>query len=64
MLELESEVKSLNRTLITTQNKLLANEQGRPQFDSMSGLMIKYKEVHGFTEQADRFMEVEERLTN
>jgi|JI6StandDraft_1071083.scaffolds.fasta_scaffold04842_4 hypothetical protein len=42
-------MKSLSRTLIKTQDKLLENEQGRTQFDSMSGLMIKYKEVHGFT---------------
>jgi len=57
-------MKSLNRTLVKTQDKLLENEQGRPYFDSMSGMIIKYKEVHGYTEQASRFLEVEEKLTN
>jgi hypothetical protein len=56
-------MKSLNKTLINTQDKLMENELGRGQFDSMSGLVIKYKEVHAFTEQAERFMEAEKLLT-
>jgi hypothetical protein len=55
-------MKYLNKTLINTQDKLMENELGKSQFDSMSGLLIKYKEVHRFTEQAERFMEAEEQL--
>jgi hypothetical protein len=42
-------MKSLNKTLIKTQDKLMENELGRGEFDSMSGFVIKYKEVHAFT---------------
>jgi hypothetical protein len=53
---MESEMQSLNKTLLKTQDKLLENERGHGHFDSMSGLMIKYREVHSYTEQANRFM--------
>jgi hypothetical protein len=56
ILEMESEMQSLNKTLLKTQDKLLENERGHGHFDSMSGLMIKYREVHSYTEQANRFM--------
>lgn len=57
-------MQSLNKTLLKTQDKLLENERGHGHFDSMSGLMIKYREVHSYTEQANRFMQIEQRLTH
>lgn len=57
-------MKSLNKTLISAQDKLRETEQIRGHFDSISGLMIKYREVHGFTEQAARFRDEQGRLEN
>ena len=42
---LESQLKSMSRNLVSTNEKLTENEKHRFQVDSMSGLAIKIKEV-------------------